>query len=167
MTSQPNNNDYAVARELNLRVMGMIMNVYLANDAGISTSYEINEINRAYILLVGELQKLYDNNPKLSAIEPEPIWKRFDVLKASMREINKHIANPDNDYGSAHYARVEKLCILANAETPHFTPEQKKLNDYAREILDAYEEKVEEAYDHKITNRANDWQIPEYTLTYL
>lgn len=139
-------NDYAVARELNLLVMGMVMNIYLANEAGISSDIDINELNRAYIQVVDELQKLYNNNPKLSAIKPEPIWKRFDVLKASTRGINKHISDPDNDYGSAHYARVEKLCILGNAETPNFTPEQQKLKEYADEIVTKNNEMIEEAF---------------------
>ncbi len=73
-------NDYAVARELNLLVMAMIMNVYLADYSGATKDLDIQELNRAYILLADELQKLYDNNPTLSAIKPEPIWKRFDVL---------------------------------------------------------------------------------------
>lgn len=161
-----NTNDYAVARELNLLVMGMIMNIYLANNAGISVNNAIQEINRPYILLVDELQKLYDNNPKLSALEPEPIWKHFDVLKSFTGEINKHIANPDNDYGNAHYARVEKLCIVANAEIAHFTNEQKDLVDNAEKLVDKYFDNVQEAYVQNRVNKENDWQIPLYTLSY-
>ena len=157
VTNQPtSNNDYAVARELNLLVMGMIMNIYLADYTGATKDLDIQGINRAYILLVDELKKLYDNNPKLSAIEPEPIWKRFDVLKASAREIKKHLSDPDNDYGSAHYARVERLCILANAETPHFTEKQKKVKDYAKNMLDNYYEGVEEAISQYAAKESGD-----------
>lgn len=152
-TKQPASaNDFAVARELNLLVMGMIMNVYLADYSGVAKDLDIQELNHAYILLVDELQKLYDKNPKLAVIEPEPIWHRFEVLKASAREIKKHLSNPDNDYGSAHYARVEKLCILANAETPHFTEKQMRLKDYAKSTLDDYYEGVDEAFSQLKTN---------------
>ena len=91
-TKQPiNNNDYAVAHELNLRVMGLIMLVYLSNDTGIPSGVGIQEINRVYILLVDELQKLYDNNPTLSEIKPEPIWKHFEVIKFYKKEIKEYL----------------------------------------------------------------------------
>ncbi|MFO0920370.1 MAG: hypothetical protein U0451_01725 [Candidatus Saccharimonadales bacterium] len=96
-------NDYAVARELNLLVMGMIMNIYLVDNAGLSPNEDIQEINRAYILLVNELQKLYEKNPELAAIEPQPIWKRFDVLKASTRDIIKKVGGKPIGRSSLYY----------------------------------------------------------------
>jgi len=161
-----NSNDYAVARELNLRVMSMIMSIFLADNAGLSANTEMQELNHTYILLVEELRKLYEKNSVLSTIKPEPIWKRFDVLKASTREIIKHIASPDNDYGSAHYARVEKLCILANVETPHFTPGQKRLNDNAEKILKDCYKKINDAYSRNRAKEDDDWQISKYTISY-
>ncbi len=158
VTKQPtNSNDYAVARELNLLAMGMIMNIYLADNAGLSPNKDIQEINRAYILLVDELQRLYDNNHKLASIEPEPIWKRFDVLKHSTQQVIKHISS-ESDYGGGHYARVEKLCILANVETPKFTPKQKKLVDYVNRVTDKYYEMIDDAYDRKRAKETNPTQ---------
>lgn len=148
-------NDYAVARELNLRAMSMIMCVYLADYAGVAIKLDIQELNRTYILLVNELQKLYDKNPKLAAIEPEPVWKHLDVLK-DRSGIIKHVAGPDGDNGGPHYARVEKLCILLNAGTPHFTAEQKKLYEYAEEVMDEYLEGVDEAFEQKAAKEISD-----------
>lgn len=166
-TTQPkNDNDFAVARELNLLVMGLIMNVYLGDSVGLPLNHDIQDINRAYILVVNELELLYDSNPKLSAIEPEPIWKRFDVLKSSTKQIIEHVSNPDNDYGNAHFARVEKLCILANVGDARFTSEQKKAKDYADDVLTEYYEKIDEANSLNKSEKETNWLIPKYTLTY-
>ncbi len=158
-------NDYAVARELNLLAMGIIMGIYLSDSAGVLVSHEIQELNRVYVLLGNQLQKLYDNNPELAALEPEPIWKRFDVLKHSTKEIVSYISESD-DYGGSHLARIEKLCILADVDTPTYTPDQQKAKDYADEVLDEYFEKFDEAKKQKRIDVENNWHIPVYTLTY-
>lgn len=158
-------NDYAVARELNLLTMGIIMGIYLSDSAGVLVSHEIQELNRAYVLLGNELQKIYDNNPKLASIKPEPIWKRFDVLNHSTKEIVSYISESD-DYGGSHLARVEKLCILTDVDTPTYTPEQQKVKNYADEVLEEYFEKFDEAKKLKHIELENSWYIPEYTLTY-
>jgi hypothetical protein len=149
VTNQPtDNNDFAVARDLNFLVIRLIMNIYLPKRAGVSTDLDLKELNWAYILLVDELQKLYDNNPKLAAIEPEPIWKHIDVLAYSIPLVVKHVFDHD-DHGGAHYARVEKLCILTNAATPHFTKKQKEVIDEARQIADKNDEMIENAFERK------------------
>ncbi len=158
-------NDYIVARELNLLAIGMILNIYLSDSAGVLVSHEIEELNRAYVLLGKELQKLYKNNPELAAIKPEPIWKRFEVLKHSTKEIVSYISESD-DYGGGHLARVEKLCMLADVDTPTYTAEQQKIKDYFDEVLEEYFEKFDEAKKLKHIELENSWYIPEYTLTY-
>lgn len=112
-TSQPSqSNDYAVARELNSLAGQMILCVVMAETVGLPEDHNISDLNRAYILLIDELQRLYDNNPMLSVIKPEPIWKHFDVLRTSSWDINRYLEDADNDAGNAHNARVEKLCII-------------------------------------------------------
>jgi hypothetical protein len=162
-----NGNDYAVAKALNECVTGIIIMIFIAHVAGAPEDYEIKELNRAYILLVDELQKLYDRNPKLAAIKPEPIWQIFDVLKTSTWEIGAYLKEENNDYGNAHTARVEKLCILSDVDDPKYTPEQKKLVDYAEEITKKYGKMLDATVlaEYRAKNE-NNWQIPEYILTY-
>lgn len=156
--------DYAVAYGLNLLVMGLITLVYIHKNTSISDNLDVQEINRVYILLVDELQKLYASNPKLSELKPEPIWRRFEVIKFHIKEIQEHVAIPENGHGGAHFAKVERLCILSNAniEAPSYTPEQKKIVDNAHKILNDFEA----AHEARKNNKANNWRIPEYTLTY-
>lgn len=164
VTKQPVDSDkYAIAYQLNLRVMGLIMLVCFSHDPSASRIINIQEINRVYILLANELQKLYDKNPKLAAIKPEPIWKRFEVINFYSKEIKDYVV-AENQYGGSHFAKVEKLCILSDAdvENPKYTPEQKKLVDYANRIMADFEI----ANELRNKNKANDWHIPEYTLTF-
>jgi hypothetical protein len=147
MANELNNaNDYAVAKALNVLAGQMILCVVMAEVVGLPEDHDIHDLNRAYILLIDELQKLYDHNPALSEIKPEPIWKRFDVLRTSSWDINRYLEDADNDAGNAHNARVEKLCIIAGKETPDYTPEA-----------------VNKA---KLAKKENDWQITSYSLTY-
>jgi hypothetical protein len=159
-------NDYAVAKELNKSVAGIIILVVIAKIVDVPEDYEIDEINRAYILLVHELEKLYARNPELAAIKPEPIWRHFDVIKTSSWEINEYINNPENDFGSAHTARIEKLCIITGKETPDFSSEQKKLFDHAGSIISKHGKMLDKFSTEWRTKRQSNWQIPEYSLIY-
>lgn len=77
MTEELNNdNDYAVAKALNESISGIIILIVIADSVGLPEDYEIKELNRAYVLLTDELQKLYERNAELASIKPEPIWKR-------------------------------------------------------------------------------------------
>lgn len=158
-------NDYAVAKALNGSVTGILLSVFMAKAVGLPEDHEINELNRAYILLTHELQRLYDRNPELAAIKPEPLWKRFDVLKTSLWEIQDYIEAND-EFGNAHTVRVERLCILANKETADFSPEQKKLIDYAETIIKKYGKVLDEANKQNRLQKENNWHIPEYKLIY-
>jgi hypothetical protein len=164
-TSQ-HNNDYAIAHALNKSVMGIITMIVIADVVDIPEDTDISELNRAYILLIDELEKIYDNNPKLTATKPEPIWKRFDVLKTSTWEINAYLEDSENDMGQAHNARVEKLMILAGDETPNFNSEQQKLLDQTETIRKKYSKLLDELYAKWKANQANKWQIPSYKIIY-
>ncbi len=167
VTNQPtNDSDYAVAHALNNCVLGIIAMIVMAKIVDKPEDTDVHELNRAYVLVVDELEKLYNRNPKLAAIKPEPIWRRFDVLKTSSWEINEFLEDPANDIGQAHNARVEKLMILAGKDTPEFTPEQRKLLDYADSIRIKYGKLIDVLNQEKIAKKLTDWQIPEYKLTY-
>lgn len=99
-------NDYAVAKALNGLVNGIMAFMYVAGAHELSKDHQLAEINRAYILLTHELEKIYARNPELLAIKPDPIWRRFDVLKDSNWDIKDYIDDTD-DTGHAHTLRVE------------------------------------------------------------
>lgn len=158
-------NDYAVAKELNRLINAIIMYVFIAEGVGVPEDSEIMELNRSYVLLGNELQKLYDRNPELAAIKPEPIWKRFDVLKTSTWDIKEYLHETD-DFGDAHIVRVEKLCIIADLFTPKYSSEQQKLVDSANVAIENYVKTIEKVGAERGAKEKNNWQIPEYTLTY-
>jgi hypothetical protein len=159
-------NDFAVAKALNALVGQMILCVVMADVVGLPEDHDIHDLNRAYVLLVDELQKLYDGNQTLADIKPEPIWKRFDVLKTSSWDISRFLEDADNDAGNAHIARVEKLCIIAGNETPQYSPKQKTLVNDVEETISKYTKIITAANKERLANKENDWQIPEYSLIY-
>jgi len=176
VTKQPtSSNDYAVAMALNDCVIDIFWIISNYQLLGPLEEFDPIELNHAYVLLVYELEKLYDRNPKLAEIKPDPLWKQFDILKGSFYEIQKYIEDQDDlDMGRSHRDRVEKLCIIAGKETPDFSPEQKKQVDLARAIKDKYfkllveilEKRQEEASDEDETRPPRMWYIPEYTIAY-
>lgn len=165
--TQATDNDYAVAHAFNNCVLGIIAMILLEDVLGSSPEKEeFNKLNRAYVQVVEELEKIYDRNPKLSAIQVKPIWKRFDVLKTSVWDINEYLENRDNDLGQSHNARVEKLMILADKEIPDFTDEQKSLLDQANSVRSKYGKLLDKFSKEWRENKLNDWQIPEYKIEY-
>ena len=161
-TNKPSQaNDYAVAYAMNRQVYSTIVAIYLGDTAGVSEFHEIPDLNRAYILLVNELEKIYARNPELQAINPESFWKRFDVLKNHTEEIVDYV-NDTEDWGHEHNARVEKLCIIAGVDDPTYSPEQQELMNN----LDTYTKKYATLGKKKWEDRDNNRQIPSYNLTY-
>jgi hypothetical protein len=163
---QIKHNDYAVAKALNNHVAGLIIYVILADSIGLAENYAVEDINKAYVLLSDELQRLYKRNPELDIIVPEPVWKRFDVLEASTWEINEYFEDPMNTEMQAHIARVNRLCIISGVETPNFSPEQSKLIAYTNKVSGEYGVMLQRIRDDRKAEEENDWYIPEYTLTY-
>ncbi len=161
-----NINDYAVAKTINNEVLSIILCVVMSDAIGLPEDYEINELNRAYILLLNELERLYSQNPELVVIKPEPIWKRFEVLKTSTWAINEYLSNPDNDMGQAHIARLDKLCILSGKEDADLSPEQQKLIEYSSETVKKYVQLIESARLDNNAKIEDSWYIPEYKLSY-
>lgn len=170
---QANSNDYAVAMALNDSVISVFFTIADYQALVQREEFDPVELNRIYVLLVHELTKLYERNSKLAEIKPEPIWKRFDILKGSLYNIQKYLETQE-DYGQRHRDRVEKLCIIAGKETPDLSPEQKKLVDLAQATRNKYlklqyedYQKWQEKADNEDESRPpRMWYIPEYTIAY-
>ena len=154
-------NDYAVAKAMNKQVYSTMVIVWMGDTADVSEYYEIPNLNRAYILLVNELEKIYERNPELQAIKPEPMWKRYDMLKNYTAEISERMTETDG-WGLEHIARVEKLCIIAGVDDPIFTTEQQKVMDE----IDIHRKKYGKLGKERLENADKNRQIPSYKLTY-
>ena len=159
-------NDYAVAKVLNDEVMSIIGLVVRSDALELPEDYEIDDLNRAYVLLVHELEKLYSQNSELAEIKPEPFWKQFDVLKTKTWEIMDYSRNPDNATGREHMARLDRLCIISGTENPSLSPEQKKLIDYISKTLREYSQKLDSAHLDYNAKIEDSWYIPEYRLDF-
>ncbi len=155
-------NDYAVAVDLNDKILKIVL---IARFINRDRSLPVDILNRPYILLAAELQKIYDRNPELSSIEPKPIWQQFDILINSLEEISKSLSDSKNDTVTTHNARVERLHILSGEAKPEFSTEQKKLiEDYEKALFD-FGKKVDEISEENKLKIVG-WQIPEYNLKY-
>lgn len=161
-----NNNDYPVARVLNTVVLSIVALVREAEEMDLPEDYEIDELNRAYVLLVHELENLYNQNPQLTEIKPEPFWKQFDVLKTVSWRLLDYLDDPDQDKGQAHMRKLDKLCIIADNEIPELSPEQMKLIEHASETVKKYRQTLNNTR-LDINERIEDsWYIAEYRLDY-
>jgi len=165
-------NDYAVARALNDCVMQIFSIVGFYQIIGPLKEFNPVELNRMYILLVAELEDIYNRNPKLAEIKPEPTWKQFEIIKNSMYAVQKYLEAHDN--GREHRDAVDKICILSGEEAPEYTPKQRKLIDdtgiiaekYYGLTFDAVKEIAAKNSDKKKALPARFWYIPEYTIIY-
>jgi len=160
-------NDYAVAKALNDLVKGIIVLVYAGYGQELAKDRDIEGLNRAYILLNQELENIYSRHPELQGLKPEPIWKRFDVLKGSSEAIADYISDSD-DTGYDHILRVEKLCIIAGVDMPEYTADQQELIKSTNVTTGDYVKKLKGALASKKSSAkfTYGWEIFEYGLTY-
>jgi hypothetical protein len=163
---QINDNDFAVARVLNTVALSIIAVVRAAEEMDLPEDYEIEEINRAYVLLVHELEDLYEHNPKLAEAKPEPFWKRFDMLKSTAWQILNYLNDPANDKGQAHIRRLDRLCIIANNETPELSSAQIKLIENTLEAVKKYRLVLDRARLDNNAKIEDSWYIPKYWLDF-
>lgn len=174
-TSQAN--DYAVAMVLNEKVNNIFTFIGMFQTLAWYDEFDAAELNRAYILLVNELEILYDRTPKLKEIDPKPLWMKYDVIKDKMYVIQKYVEK--HGVSRDHILRVERLCILAGEVAPQFNPEQKKHIKYIDEISDKYiaalqdptKKTPKEALQEKLSENPDPrderyWCIEKYTVTY-
>jgi hypothetical protein len=167
VTERPaSSNNYAVAKALNNEILSIILCLVMADTLGLPEEHEINDLNRAYVLLVNELEDLYSQSAELVAITPEPFWKKFDVLKTSIWDIHNYLSNPGNDMGQAHIARLDKLCIISGIETPELSPSQKEQINYSSKVVSEYTKILENARLDNNQKVEDSWYISDYTLSY-
>lgn len=171
----PNTNDYAVARALNESVKSIFFIIRAYQIIGPRNEFNADELNRAYIFLVNELETLYDHNSKLAEIKPEPTWKFFDVIKDKIYVIQKY--NEEHDTMEAHILRVEKLCILSEQEVPQLSAKQKKYIDDMKTLFDKYIKLIKEVVEkipkdtieedlQKDPRNRRFWCIEQYSVIY-
>ena len=113
-------NGFALAKELNLRaekIINLIATAYQRQTFE-ATSIDVTQLNKSYVLLVNELEKLYSNNKELSEIEKVPAWKYFGIIEGAEWEINEYVYENRNDTGQNHIAQINRLCIIAGTDKP-------------------------------------------------
>lgn len=168
-------NDYPVAKALNESMNGIFSIIHCFQIIGMHKEFDTNELNRAYIFLVSELETLYDRNPKLAEIKPGPIWREFDIIKNKIYVIQKYLEKHDTTRD--HILRIEKLCILSEHETPKLSPNQQKYIESTKKVVDKHlklltdaleKNQKEDAADESINDPRNHrfWCIKEYKVVY-
>lgn len=160
------NNDYAIASDFNVKVKAVLNVINIANAVGVPDEYEIDPINKAYVLIVNELQVIYDRNPELWEIEPSPIWSQFNVLESHIWKIIEYFEDSEDYDIDGHIAKVNRLCIIYGASTPKYSPLQLELLSNLENSIKEYAEIIVDAKKKQEAKRANDWQISQYTLNY-
>lgn len=146
-TNKPSqSNDYAIARALNESLLA-ILRALRANDDYLPANHRMVELNRLYVLTVHELERLYEQNSELNTLKPEPFWRRYDVLDTLSDEILDYLEQPEVAQGRAHIIRLDKLCIIANNETPKLTSGQKKLVEDIEKTVRNYRAELNGAMD--------------------
>jgi hypothetical protein len=167
-TNKPSQaNDYALAKALNELVKGIMVQVYASVGLDKAKDKDLDGLNRAYILLTQELETIYSRSPELQSLKPEPIWRRYDLLKGSSQAIAEYI-HDSGDFGDEHNIRVEKLCIIAGVDTPALTPNQRELVKSTEALTSEHMKMVEESLANKESSPKFEygWQITSYYLTY-
>ena len=166
-------NDYAVAKLLNTVVLLITASVRGVEDLDLPADYDykLDELNRAYVLLINGLEELYKHNPKLAEIEPSPFWAKYNILTPYNWEIHRYLDEPAQNKGQAHINQLDRLCIIANSEKPELSPEGLKLLEQAFAAINNYKAVIENAKadkDELDDEFHNDdaWYIPEYFVTY-
>lgn len=161
-------NDYAVALALNDCILSLFEEIRFYQALEGLPEFDQIEMNRVYVLLVDELEKLYNRNTKLTDIEPKPVWSYFEFTKGWFYATYKHIEKGRDGY--LHRDRVEKLCIISRNESPNFTSKQKELiNSFealAAKHSKALSDAVEKRPKSEPIEEVSDFYIPEYRLTY-
>lgn len=164
--SSTSSNDFALARLLNNTLLAIITFVRKAEEMDLPEDYEIDELNRAYVLLVNELENLYEHNPKLAEIRPEPFWKQFDVLKTVSWRLLGYLDDPEQDKGQAHIRKLDKLCIISGSESAELSPKLQELTNNAFEAIIYYRQKLNDTRLDINQKIEESWYIPKYWLDY-
>ncbi len=171
------NNDYAVARELNERANHLIILVteisrlYNTDEPYSEYAESVKPLNRPYVLVVHELEKLYANNEALSKLSDDPktkpTWTVFNAIESNDLNINDYCNKHKNQEDFTHIAQLNRLAIIADSETPNFTPQQQKIVDEADKIIGALVDRLhEKEAGRPKKNRVDEYYISKFTLNY-
>lgn len=166
-------NDYALAKVLNALLLLITESVREIENLDLPTDYDykLDELNRAYVLLVHELEELYKYNPKLAEIEPKPFWAKYNILEPYNWEILRYLDEPIQKKGQAHISQLDRLGIIANSEKPELSPQNFKLFEEALEAIKNYKTVIKIAKSDKAEledeyHSDDAWHIPEYFVNY-
>ena len=149
-------NDYAVAKALNERAIEIF--TLFANH---STTPDITEVNRCYVLLADELKTIYDRTPELKDIPETICWRSFDRIEYIHDDLWEYSRNTSDDYGQSHNAVINTLIIKSGIDKPTLTDRQKKLLADANKAIADFTKEISAIERSKDRN----WYIPEYNLT--
>ena len=172
-----NDNDYAVAKELHNRAtellgaVARINQVYNYDDPYSEYHEVIMLINRPYVLVVHELEKLYAQNKTLAKLNEEPrtkaTWTLFNTIESTDQDINVYLREHKSTEDFAHLAQANRLAIIAGIETPSFTPEQQKIIDEADDVLVTFVKRVSEMSARRPKKKSKGFYfIMNYKLKY-
>lgn len=173
-SKQPtNDNDYAIARLLNLVLLQIVQLVREIEALDLPEDYDwkLDGLNRVYVLLVNKLEELYKQNPNLAEIEPKPFWTKYNILTPYYWEILRYLDEDIQKKGQAHISQLDRLCIIANSEKPELSPENLKLLQQALSAVKSYKTVLEDAVSDKAElddeyHNDDAWYIPEYWVSY-
>lgn len=170
-------NDYAVARELHhhanefLIAVSHLNQAYNYDDPYVEYHKVIMLINRPYVLLVHELEKLYAKNNTLAKLNDNPktkaTWTLFNTIESTDQDIYAYLREHKSIEDFAHLAQANRLAIIAGIETPNFTPKQKKLIDIAEEVYVMYLKQLGEWSSRRPKKKSKDYHfVMNYKLKY-
>ena len=160
------NNDFSVAKALNTVLLTIVDLVRKSEAVGLPEDHELDKLNRTYVLLVDELERLYKQNPKLAEISPKPFWQQFDILTPHSWRVLEYLDIAEHEQGQAHITRLDRLCITTNSEALELSPKQLDLLRSALLAVTVFREILENTkldVDEKIEDS---WYIDEYRLDY-
>lgn len=172
-----NDSDYAVARELHDRANKLLAAVTQLNQAynyddPFSEYHEIIVLmNRPYVLLVNELEKLYAKNITLSKLNQEPktkaTWTIFNTIESSDQDIYAYLIEHKNNEDFAHLAQTNRLAIIAGKESPNFTPELKKIIEEADDVFETFVKRLAQWSTRRPKKKSKGFHyIMNYNLKY-
>lgn len=150
-------NDYPIARALNSSLNRILFLIRCYQVIGKHKEFDPDALNRVWIFLVDELEKIYDRNPKLSAIKPEPLWREYDIIRDKIYVIQKYLEEHEGLEG--HMLKIEKLCILSGHEEAKLSPIQTNYIENTDKVVDKHMKLLMEIVDkEKADSKEDDWQ---------
>lgn len=135
-------NDYALAKILNDRVI----NTFTMVVDHLSTP-DLTDVNRSYILLIDELNKIYDRQPELKKIGLPICWRVLNNLEQAHNFVPAiEFTHNANDYGQDHNSSVSKLCVEAHITKPELSPQTEKLIKEADSNIAKFKNELDKMY---------------------